>query len=338
MSFPTLTFSGTASGGSGALATTGTFIAQITAGADGSLAGTWSFSGAYSDNGYYATSGTESLSGTLAGTGSAGGPWALTLSGSGLIDEGVTLAYSAGLYTLSVASGYGVDYTVDLGYGDRLAWHDQFDFTAQLRASGPAPGAGTAGNDTIGVAASGDATIDGEGGIDTAVFSDLRANYTLTHNADGTWTVAHAGGGVATLVDIERLAFADEHVAIDIDGHGGQAYRLYQAAFDRAPDLGGLGFQINALDIGLTLSQVAGNFIASPEFQSKYGTVDDTAFVTLLYQNVLHRAPDTGGLQFHLDELAAGQTRADVLTHFSESPEDQADVLGQIAGGMVFVF
>src|SRR5207237_620506 len=105
--------------------------------------------------------------------------------------------------------------------------------------------------------------------------------------------------------------FDDFSVAYDIDGDAGQAYRLYQAAFNRTPDIGGLGYQMNALDEGLTLTQVAANFIDSPEFQHTYGNVDDTQFITLLYQNVLHRAPDPGGLRDHLGEIASGQSRAD---------------------------
>lgn len=112
---------------------------------------------------------------------------------------------------------------------------------------------------------------------------------------------------------------------------------LYQAAFNRAPDLAGLGYQMTALDNGLTLVQVANNFIASPEFQRTYGAVNDTQFVTLLYQNVLHRAPDASGLQYHLTELQSwGQSRAGVLTHFSESPENQANVMGAIQNGIVY--
>ncbi len=52
---------------------------------------------------------------------------------------------------------------------------------------------------------------------------------------------------------------------------------------------------------------------------------------------MLHRAPDTGGLQFHLDEFAHGESRADMLIHFSESPENQANVIGQIDNGMLYV-
>ena len=49
--------------------------------------------------------------------------------------------------------------------------------------------------------------------VDTAVYSDLRANYDVTRNADGTWTVAHLRGtatdGTDTVRRIEQLQFSD---------------------------------------------------------------------------------------------------------------------------------
>jgi Ca2+-binding RTX toxin-like protein len=57
---------------------------------------------------------------------------------------------------------------------------------------------------------------------DTAVFSDSRANYTITQNANGTFTVSHLGGlgidGVDTVRNIERLQFADKYVSIGAPG------------------------------------------------------------------------------------------------------------------------
>src|SRR3546814_7333336 len=51
------------------------------------------------------------------------------------------------------------------------------------------------------------------GDTDIAVFSDLRANYDITNNDDGTISVAHARGtqldGVDTLRNIERMRFSD---------------------------------------------------------------------------------------------------------------------------------
>jgi hypothetical protein len=91
------------------------------------------------------------------------------------------------------------------------------------------------------------------------------------------------------------------------------------------------------MDSGFSLVQVANGFLASNEFSRKYGALNDTDYVTQLYINVLHREPEAAGLQFHLDELAHGETRAMVLTHFSESPECQALLLGQIQNGIPFI-
>src|SRR5690606_37428256 len=44
-------------------------------------------------------------------------------------------------------------------------------------------------------------------------------------------------------------------------------------------------------------------------------------FVTLLYKNVLGRAPDERGLASWTGNLAAGMSRAEVVMHFSESRE-----------------
>ena len=196
---------------------------------------------------------------------------------------------------------------------------------------------GSAGNQTI-TGGGGNDSLDGGAGIDTAVYSGARSGYTITRTSTG-YTVVHNSGsdGTDTLVNVERLQFSDVKVAIDVAGNGGMAYRLYQAAFNRTPEAAGLGFQMKALDDGLNIAQVAQNFIASPEFSATYGSLNDTAFVNQLYQNVLHRPADKGGLDYHTGNLASGaNTRATVLVGFSESPENQAALIGVIQGGMTY--
>lgn len=206
---------------------------------------------------------------------------------------------------------------------------------------------GTTGNDTIDalagddrlIGSAGNDTVDGGSGTDTAIFIGTRSAYTITAGASGV-TVADSTttrDGTDLLKNVERLVFLDSIVAFDTAGNAGQAYRLYQAAFNRTPDKGGLGYQVNALDTGFSLTQVAQNFINSPEFAATYGTLDDTQFVTQLYQNVLHRAPDADGLAFHVGNLGKGVLRAQTLVGFSESPENQAALIGVIQGGMEFL-
>ena len=173
----------------------------------------------------------------------------------------------------------------------------------------------------------GNDTLDGGAGLDTALFSGSKAVYTLTRTSSGM-TAASAADGTDALINIERLQFTDKTLAFDLDGNAGQAYRLYQAAFDRVPDQGGLGYWIDQMDSGTGLSQVATGFINSAEFKALYGNNPSNAeFVTLLYDNVLHRAPDTGGYDFWMNELSHGVSREQVLTGFSESTENKVALM-----------
>lgn len=98
-------------------------------------------------------------------------------------------------------------------------------------------------------------------------------------------------------------------------------YRMYHATLDRDPDAPGLFGWLTSLGDGTTKQQVADGFVSSSEFQSVYGTLDDTQFVNLLYNNVLDRDADAGGLTFWLDEIGTGTTRAGVVLGFSDSLE-----------------
>lgn len=212
------------------------------------------------------------------------------------------------------------------------------DRTVQLGSFDAVVG-GTAGNDALS-ALSGKQLITGGGGLDKLSFTGTRGNFSV--KADGSdFTVSDlvGAGGTDLLGNVERLLFSDgSGVALDIQGVGGETYRMYQAAFNRKPDPGGVGFWLDARDNGLSLLKMAQFFLDSPESVRTYGAMDDAAFVTLMYGNVLHRAPDADGLKFYLDGFSnSGFTRAGVLTGFSESPENQAAVIGAINNGIDFL-
>ena len=186
----------------------------------------------------------------------------------------------------------------------------------------------------------GNDSIDGGTGTDTASFSGNRANYTVAKTASG-WTISSVGSlgeGTDTLANVERLKFADSTVALDIAGIGGIAYRIYQAAFNRTPDAGGLGFWIQAMDGGTSLKTVAGEFVNSVEFKAVYGTNPTNAqIVSKFYDNVLHRPGETAGYNFWVGVLDSHNgTVADVLAAFSESAENQAGLVGLIGNGFSY--
>jgi hypothetical protein len=145
--------------------------------------------------------------------------------------------------------------------------------------------------------------------------------------------------GTDSLQSIETIRFADISVALDFSGSAGQAYRIYQAAFNRAADQAGLGFWINYLDKGGSVQGMAAGFIDSNEFRSLYGVTPTNAeLVGRMYQNVLHRAPDQAGFDYWVGALDKHLSSvSEVLAGFSESAENQAALLGVVGTGIAYV-
>jgi Ca2+-binding RTX toxin-like protein len=194
------------------------------------------------------------------------------------------------------------------------------------------------GDDILHGGAGNDVLIGGDG-RDTATYDGKLAGYTISRDASGWHVKDTAGGeGTDTLLGVERLQFADRAVALDLDGVAAQAYRIYRAAFDRTPDLAGLGYWISAMDKGSTVSDLASGFVHSKEFADLYGSAPSNAdIVTRLYTNILHRAPDQAGYDYWVGIL--DHKKADlvgVLGSFSESAENRDAVADLIGNGIVF--
>lgn len=170
-----------------------------------------------------------------------------------------------------------------------------------------------------------------------STFTGKRSNYTVTKTATGVTVTDNVGSdGTVNLSNPSRLVFADAGIAYDLDGNAGKAYRIYQAAFNRTPDLGGLGYWIEQMDKGMSIDSVAAGFAGSAEFATLYGAnPSNRDIVGKFYQNVLHRAPDQGGFDYWvgiLDSRAAPV--AGVLASFGDSPENRDQVAGYIANGI----
>ena len=188
----------------------------------------------------------------------------------------------------------------------------------------------------------GDDVLDGGEGIDKAIFSGTSSDYSITINQDGSIAVVDSvksRDGADSLLQVERVNFADTSLAFDIAGNAGAGYRIYKAAFDREPDHAGLGYWIDKLDEGADLAaDVASGFLVSAEFEALYGSnTTDEAFVENLYENVLKRAPDEGGSRYWQDLLNAGEQRANILRNFSESNENIDQVADLVGQGITYI-
>lgn len=101
-----------------------------------------------------------------------------------------------------------------------------------------------------------------------------------------------------------------------------QIANLYQAAFSRLPDYGGLMFWKTIHDNGSSLSQIANQFINGAEFKAKYGTpTTNTEWVETLYQSALGRPADEEGKAAWTANLNKGTAPADMLKTLAMSEE-----------------
>jgi hypothetical protein len=151
------------------------------------------------------------------------------------------------------------------------------------------------------------------------------------------------------------LSVPDHPILVEISGEAGalsvapsvaqegNITLLYQGALGRGPSAGELSYWSNIFANGVSAADqsqglthalaqssggfngsmsVADGFLQSAEFQTKYGSLDNAAFVNQVYENALHRPADAAGAQYWDNVLNTGtMTKAMVLVGISESGE-----------------
>ncbi|PZW50957.1 hemolysin type calcium-binding protein [Humitalea rosea] len=190
------------------------------------------------------------------------------------------------------------------------------------------------GDDTLS-GGSGNDIISGGPGFDTAAIHALRRQEAVTGNPVFSARLNGLEGSDA-LTSVEVLRFTDGWLSFDATGTAGSVQRLYGATLGRAPDPTGLGSWISAIeDHGLSLSATAQSFVASSEFQLRFGVPDNGGFIGLLYTNVLGRPADSSGQAYWTNLLQSGQlSRAGVVLGFSESSEMIAQTSARYQSGV----
>ena len=190
---------------------------------------------------------------------------------------------------------------------------------------------------------SGNNALDGGAGLDTCVYQGSASNYNITLGSTSSTVLDKTANrdGTDTLTNVERLQFADTHVALDVAAtqNAGAVYMLYRAAFNRPADPGGMGYWLAQKDNGLDIvDSLAQGFVNSAEFIATYGSNPSNAtFVDKLYQNVLGRAGETDGVIFWNQQLNAGNvSKAAVLVQFATLTEGASLVANEISQGITY--
>ncbi len=133
-------------------------------------------------------------------------------------------------------------------------------------------------------------------------------------------------------VDTHAVAIALTH---STEFHRGEVDGVYQRLLSRTADEGGRAFFASALDHGQTVQQVEAAVASSPEYARQHGgagfldalfngTDHLKALADGAYQQTLHRAGDTAGLDYWAGRMAAGVRVEDVTASLETSPEREA--------------
>lgn len=192
-------------------------------------------------------------------------------------------------------------------------------------------------------AGTGNNTASGGSGRDTLRTDVFRHQVSLTelrHNAEDSDNHDSLSGLLARPSEetrfsgIETIAFTDGRLVFDGNEPVAQVMRMYQAALGRQPEAAGKEYWIAKLSSGTPLPELARSFLDSPEFLARFGQPDDDGFIATAYRQSFGREADAGGMAYWKAQLASGTTRADLLTGFSESPENRALTAPLLAKGL----
>lgn len=242
-------------------------------------------------------------------------------------------------YTFSSAGTYYVGVTSPGdGFGTSGSYKVQA-FALTPGAVAPVSFTGTTGDDTLtGASANetftglqGNDVINGLAGTDTASYSGNRSGYRLFNTGTSVTVTdtAPARDGIDSLLNIERVAFADMTVNLEIGAKAraiatGQLKvleELYVAFFNRVPDADGLAYWIDQTRAGQTLGSIAESFYSAallyPTQTGYTAAMTHADFVNVIYRNVLGRpdGADAEGLAYWTTALSSGaQSRGGLVT------------------------
>jgi len=188
-------------------------------------------------------------------------------------------------------------------------------------------------------AGAGNDVVDGGSGIDTAFFSGTRSQYGVS--TSGTTlqvfdTVLNRDGS-DVLTQVERLAFDDVDLALDLSGHAGLVARFLGVVFgpDAVHDATYAGVGLWHLDHGMSAQQ-----LMALALQVRLGAgASDAAVVQLLYANVVGAAATPEESAVYEGLLASGQeTQASLGLFAAETAliAVRIDMTGLAASGLAY--
>lgn len=184
--------------------------------------------------------------------------------------------------------------------------------------------------------------LNGGTGIDTAVYTQNKSDYSISPNKDGLTVTGP--DGTDTLISMERLDFLDKNLAFDLakEQSAGNTVRIIGAAFDSdniIPEYVAIGLQL--FDSGQSLLSVSELVVNSALFQSMTGSSSNEAFVNHVYRNVVGELPSESDRDLYVGMLKGNGgtlTQAELLILAANATinETNINLVGLLQNGVEF--
>lgn len=203
---------------------------------------------------------------------------------------------------------------------------------------------GTADNDTIWPRGGYD-LVDGGAGVDTVVIEANRAKFSIARDGHLTYvdTISAASSGDQLRVrNVERLAFTDTKVALDLEPTqaAGQAALLIGAVLGRSTVIGNkelMGAGIALFDQGLSMLDLSAAVMRLPIWGDLAGGSSNTEIASYLLTVVHGHAPTGAELDTAVNAMA-NEPQGDFLARLALSGPNvmQVDLVGLAKQGLMF--
>jgi methionine-rich copper-binding protein CopC len=250
----------------------------------------------------------------------------LSITGSMLtVNPALDLDYNTG-YKLELAAGSIWDLV-----GNGFAGTSSYNFTTVARSIDETI-VGGGGNDSL-VGGAGNDHIDGGAGVDVSLYFGLRSNFAVNKSGVGFSVVDTKGAeGTDTLINMERLQFADKKIALDLStsGHAGQAAMfigLLAPSSIATPSV--VGLILNLFDNGASMQEVCKLALDVGLVNSVAGSGTDGALAAMVFRNLVGSEADSNTvdvLTSYMDGRTASLSQAQFMSALSGFEVNQTHI------------
>lgn len=229
---------------------------------------------------------------------------------------GVTATFDAGVATVPSPAGNVDRVVVGSAGDDRIIISDNWN-TKIILGTGDSTVVTGGGVDTVEAGLGNSTIVGGSGDYAVVKLGGNRADYTVGIS-DGHAVLTDTAGRTTDISKIQYVQLDNGNALVFArDSVEAAVSTLYEIAFGRSADAGGLDYWFDLARSGVTLRQIAEAFTSSSEFAS-IAQMDNDAFVNSLYQNTFGRAGEDAGVAYWMDALDHGSSRADLIQQFSQ--------------------